>query len=112
MKVNKNKFRLSKKLFKQYAHLSAIIVKFGFGVYHEQAKQIDKWLKNINFELSNNLMNCIYMVTTPVTTSILNSSRYTANIKQSIGTFEEFLPLTINSRDTVLSISRERARST
>jgi hypothetical protein len=49
-KLNTNSIRLSKKLFKQYAHLSAIIVKFGFGVYHEQAKQIDKWLKNINFE--------------------------------------------------------------
>ena len=53
----------------------------------------------------------IYWLTTPVTTSMLNSSTYTANIKQSIGTLEEFLPLTINSRDTVLSMSRLRAKS-
>ncbi len=52
------------------------------------------------------------MVTTPVTTSMLNSSKYTANITTSIGAFDEFLPLTINSRDTVLSMSRLRAKST
>ena len=48
-KRNLNK-RLIKKISNQRSHLAMVIVKFGFGYYQEQAKQVSKWLKNITFE--------------------------------------------------------------
>ena len=46
---NLNK-QLIKKLSNQRSHLAMVIVRCGFGLYHEQTKNVNKWLKNITFE--------------------------------------------------------------
>ena len=51
------------------------------------------------------------MVTTPVTTSRVNSSRYVTKNSTSIGTLLLFVPYTVNSRGASLSISRDLAKS-